>query len=119
MTLNEYQQAARRTQNALLAKRDRVEHALWGMCSEVGEIHGIYQKVHQGHKFDKAAVSEELGDLLWFIAELSDELGISLEGIAEDNIAKLKVRYPEKFSTRDSIERRDVNALVNAAKSLV
>ena len=111
MKLSEYQQAARRTQNVLLAKRDRVEHALWGMCSEVGEIHGIYQKVHQGHKFDKTKVAEEMGDLLWFIAELADEIGVSLDGVAEDNIAKLRIRYPEKFSVQDSIERRDVNAV--------
>lgn len=107
MTFNEYQQLARRTQNALLCKCDRIEHALWGMTSEVGEICGLHQKTHQGHALDRAEAMKEVGDLMWFICEYLDVMGYSLEEVCEANIAKLRERYPQGFSTKDSIERRD------------
>lgn len=38
MTLNEYAALARRTQNPALTPREQLEHALWGLSSEVGEV---------------------------------------------------------------------------------
>lgn len=107
MTMKEYQQLARRTQNVLLCKRDRTEHALWGMSSEVGEICGLHQKIHQGHVLDREEAIKELGDLMWFVAEYCDTLGCTLEEVCERNIAKLRERNPQGFSAQDSIERRD------------
>lgn len=53
MQMNEYQALARRTQNAKLSLKERKEHALMGMISELGEICGIYQKTHQGASADR------------------------------------------------------------------
>lgn len=110
MTFKEYQQLARRTQNALLNQRDQAEHALWGMASEIGEICGLHQKTHQGHRLDRAEVKKEVGDLMWFVCEYLDVMGYTLEEVCEANIAKLRERYPQGFSAKDSIERRDVHA---------
>ena len=88
MTLNKYQALAARTINKDL-NPDEVElHALLGMASEIGEIHGIYQKEYQGHEVDKLEVKKELGDLLWFIAELMK-------------------RYPKGFEEARSLNREE------------
>lgn len=105
MELNKYQELARRTQNPSLSLADRRMHALHGMSSEVGEIHGVYQKTFQGHMLDVEKVIDEMGDLLWFIAEMADVLGVSLEGIAQHNVNKLRKRYPEGFDEEHSIHR--------------
>ena len=106
MTLNEYQQLAARTistQNSLAME----QHALHGMSSEIGELHGIYQKRYQGHSYTEEHLEKELGDILWMLAEYATAMGWSLEEIAEKNIEKLKARYPDGFDPQRSLHREE------------
>jgi len=105
MTFNEYQELARRTQNRELTPGERLQHALHGLAAEVGEIHGIYQKSYQGHSIDSYDVLDELGDLLWFAAEICDVMLNDMDLVAEQNIRKLRKRYPEGFSEERSLNR--------------
>lgn len=105
MTFEKYQMLASRTQNDELSHSGKLRHALFGMASECGEIHSIYQKQLQGHEVYEDEVAEELGDLLWFCAELADCIGMDLGDVAEMNIAKLRKRYPEGFDADRSINR--------------
>lgn len=107
MSLKEYQALARRTQNNELAIEEKERHALFGMASEVGEIHAIYQKVYQGHVMDYMQVVDEMGDLMWFMAELADAIGVSLDDVADHNIGKLKKRYPQGFDVEHSVHREE------------
>ena len=116
MELERYQDLARRTQNQTLTLAQNQTltlaqkrmHALHGLASEVGEIHGIYQKTFQGHALRSEDVIDELGDLLWFAAELADVLGVSLDEVAQRNVDKLLKRYPEGFEEVRSINRREM-----------
>lgn len=96
-----YQELARRTQNNELNKHCKEMHALHGMRSEVGEIQAFYQKVYQGHVMSIDKLIDEAGDLLWFLAEYADSLGVTLDEIAERNIAKLRKRYPQGLTLND------------------
>lgn len=104
-SFKQYQREARRTQNPDLTPRDMQEHALWGLASEVGEVCSLHQKVHQGHPLDPVALRKEIGDICWMISELCDVYGFELGAIAQENIAKLRKRYPHGFSTEKSINR--------------
>ena len=106
MTGNEYQVLAGRTINYSLTDREKEMHALHGMVSEIGELHGLYQKVYQGHEFDPRHAQKEIGDLLWFIAEWCTSHGLSLEDIMQMNIEKLRARYPEGFDVDHSLHRK-------------
>lgn len=75
--------------------------------SEIGEIHGLYQKTYQGHELHSSHVKKELGDLLWFIAEYCTACGWQLEDVAQMNIDKLRARYPEGFDTERSLHRAE------------
>ena len=107
MTFDEYQGLARRTQNKDLTGEQLLNHALWGLCSEVGEIHGIFQKHLQGHPMEVLDVRKEIGDTLWFVSELCDALFMDIGQIAEENIEKLKRRYPDGFSEDRSVNREE------------
>jgi phosphoribosyl-ATP pyrophosphohydrolase len=60
-----------------------------------------------GRVFDRVNLVEEIGDVMWYLALLADELGVSFEEIWEKNINKLRQRYPEKYSVEQS-EHRDL-----------
>lgn len=73
-------------------------HGVIGLTGEVGELataveHYAYYK----KEFDRSNVIEELGDALWYIAELCDALDVSMEQVMSLNIMKLRKRFPEKF----------------------
>ena len=105
LTMNEYQRKAARTINKNLTEEQMRAHALHEIASEVGEIHGLYQKELQGHVFEVEKLQKEIGDLLWGIAELCEFYGFTLEEVARMNISKLEKRYPEGFTEERSIHR--------------
>lgn len=107
MTGSEYQKEAARTINNDMTSEEKKNHALLGMASEVGEILGIYQKRYQGHTVDRAHIKKEIGDELWFIAELCTALDIDLDDVMQVNINKLYARYPNGFEENRSIHRRE------------
>lgn len=104
---NEYQKLASRTIAEDMSCKDMGDHALHGMSGEVGEIHSIYQKVYQGHKMDPWHIKKEVGDLLWFVAEFCTAWGWRLEDVMEENIDKLRKRYPDGFEVERSLNRKE------------
>ena len=107
MTGNEYQRLAARTINLGLTSEGQRMHALHGIAAEVGELHGIYQKIYQGHEFNPEHAKKEVGDILWMLAEYCTANGWSLDDIMQLNIDKLRVRYPEGFDVEHSLHRAE------------
>jgi NTP pyrophosphatase (non-canonical NTP hydrolase) len=95
MDLNHYQQAARGT--AIYSERHRVIYPALGLASEAGEVAGKIKKVLRDQDGDFASapldtIKDELGDVLWYVAVLAGDLGLSLEEIALENLDKLASR---------------------------
>ncbi|MBQ3016487.1 MAG: nucleoside triphosphate pyrophosphohydrolase family protein [Clostridia bacterium] len=108
MTINEYQKLAMTTLNPNLDEKDILINGVMGLCGESGEVIDIVKKwLAQGHELDRDKIIKELGDVAWYIAEIAHVLGVSLEEVLTKNIDKLKARYPEGFSTRNSLNRKD------------
>lgn len=108
MTMNEYQKLAMRTCSIPYEDTGAMlNHAIFGLTSEAGEVAGILQKIHQGHEADPEHMKKELGDCLWMIAEAATALGFDLEDIAATNIRKLKKRYPDGFDAERSLHRTE------------
>lgn len=117
MTANEYQVLAARTINKNLTPFGASQHALFGMASEVGELHGIFQKrlQHNERLFgidpeteaEQEHMKKEVGDILWMIAEFCTANDWDLDDIMQMNIDKLKARYPDGFSVEKSLHRKE------------
>ena len=102
---NQYQRLAQRTSNNK-DPMDKLENGLMGLNSEAGECMDVLKKhKFQGHDLDREKIIDEAGDCLWYLAELAEGIGVTLEEIASYNIAKLYKRYPEGFSVDRSINR--------------
>ena len=107
MTLNEYQAAAQRTSNTKLNSA-KIENGLLGLFGEGGECADVYKKyMFQMHEFDRAHMAKELGDVLWYVAEIATGLGMTLEDVARMNIDKLLARYPDGFDADKSMNRKE------------
>lgn len=107
MTMNDYQRMARRTAGNK-HKSEKMEEALFGLAGEVGELCDHYKKyMHQGHDIDYDHMAEESGDVLWYLAEIADALGLTMEEIARRNIDKLRKRYPDGFDPERSRNREE------------
>ena len=107
MTVKEYTALAMRTCSIPYDQaKAMLNHAVFGLTSEAGEVSGIMQKEYQGHPFDPEHMKKELGDCLWMITEACVALGFTLEDVMELNIEKLKARYPDGFSADRSQNRK-------------
>lgn len=106
MDFNEYQKAALRTADENGTFTSQLIAGAMGLVGEAGETCDYIKKiVFHGHKLNHNKIAEEVGDTLWYAALLADAINISLEEIAERNIAKLKQRYPDGFDPEKSKKR--------------
>lgn len=105
--LLDYQEKAMRTLNQDGKDFEQmVSHMLMGIQGESGEVADLFKKYfHQEHDLSIEKVTEELGDVMFYIANLCNVMGISLQEVCERNIVKLIKRYPEGFDSERSINR--------------
>ncbi|MFM9110328.1 MAG: nucleoside triphosphate pyrophosphohydrolase family protein [Prochlorococcaceae cyanobacterium] len=96
MDLRTYQSRSRATARYPEVGRNPIYPTL-GLCGEAGEVADKVKKVLRDGdgRFDEAvqaALKLELGDVLWYVAQLASELGLDLAEVAEANLDKLASR---------------------------
>jgi NTP pyrophosphatase (non-canonical NTP hydrolase) len=85
-------------------------HAVMGVSTEAGELLDVAKKaMFYGKDVDLINLDEEIGDVLWYIAIYCNARGTTIEELAHMNNQKLKVRFPDKFSTFHA-NNRDLEA---------
>jgi NTP pyrophosphatase (non-canonical NTP hydrolase) len=95
MDLSEYQRQSRRT--AEYPREAWLAYPALGLAGEAGEVAEHAKKAirDDGGKVGeerRAAMAKELGDVLWYVAQLATELGLDLDEIATRNLEKLRSR---------------------------
>ena len=100
MDLDSYQKEALLTDR--VPARDGVDNTaslivpMLGLAGETGQLLSEYKKhLRDGdaHRLFKERVSEELGDLLWYVSNVASKFGLTLSDVAEANLAKVKERW--------------------------
>jgi NTP pyrophosphatase (non-canonical NTP hydrolase) len=93
MNFSDYQTQSRKT-----AKYPPIGHPVvyptLGLTNEAGEVAGKIKKIFRDKSgvisaADREALKGELGDVLWYLAQVCTELEISLDEVAEHNLEKL------------------------------
>lgn len=108
MNGSEYQKLAMRTLNPKIPKDEVLINGVMGLCGESGEVIDLVKKhLYQGHELDKEKISKELGDVMWYVAEICEALNISLDEVMQGNIDKLQKRFKDGFTTSESINREE------------
>lgn len=90
---NLYQQESRKTWH-LVAMDHPIVYPTLGLTNEVGELAGKIKKIFRDHsgrisEADREALKYELGDVLWYLAQICTELDLSLADVAQANLDKL------------------------------
>ena len=97
MNFEEYQTEA--SQTAHYPRRmSNLEYPTLGLAGEAGEVANIVKKIQRDHDGiltdeTRGKLKDELGDVLWYISACADELGLTLQEIAEYNVNKLAKRH--------------------------
>ena len=109
MNFDNYQQKSRKT-----AKYPAIGHSViyptLGLVNEAGEVAGKIKKVFrdkdgQINEQTQSALKAELGDVLWYLAQVCTELDLSLGEVAEYNIDKLYSRLERGTIRGDGDDR--------------
>jgi NTP pyrophosphatase (non-canonical NTP hydrolase) len=108
MDLSEYQRRSRRT--AEYPREAWLAYPALGLAGEAGEVAEHAKKAIRddgGSVSDKrkSAMAKELGDVLWYVAQIATELELDLDEIAEQNLAKLLSRQQRGVLSGSGDER--------------
>lgn len=98
MQLNEYQDIAKSTR--AYPEEYKVNYPVLGLVGEAGELANKYKKIIRGADGDPKVVDKEmfigeLGDVMWYLANIATDIGVPLDIVAERNLQKLAKRKEE------------------------
>lgn len=103
-----FQREARRSLRDDLPYEAMCSNMCMGLAGEIGEVIDIMKKhIYQGKELDITDVIEEVGDVLWYIANFCNVNNITMDECMESNIKKLRERFPNGFTIKDANERKD------------
>ena len=103
-----FQREARRSLRDDLPYEAMCSNMCMGLAGEIGEVIDIMKKhIYQGKELDITDVIEEIGDVLWYIANFCNVNNITMDECMESNIKKLRERFPNGFTIKDANERKD------------
>ena len=97
LEINDYQKKAHETADYRGMNEGDYTYPVMGLAEEAGEVAGKFAKAVRDNngvidEERKAAIKKELGDVCWFVAEVSTLLGFSLEDVMQGNLDKLASR---------------------------
>ena len=102
-----FQREARRSLRDDLPYEAMCSNMCMGLAGEIGEVIDIMKKhIYQGKELDITDVIEEVGDVLWYIANFCNVNNITMDECMESNIKKLRERVHNGFTIKDANERK-------------
>jgi NTP pyrophosphatase (non-canonical NTP hydrolase) len=119
MEFKKYQGEALKTDQLEKENENRILIPYLGLMGEIGSVVSEFKKqLRDGNKYKdfENNLSEELGDVLWYISNIASKSGIDFEKIAKKNIKKVRDRwskeklfkgklYDERFPKKERIPR--------------
>lgn len=90
MKLNEYQLMTNETVSDQI--KGNINYFILGLNGEAGEVAEKYKKFIRDGSLNYSDLIREAGDVLWYVAQLAQCCGVTLEEVANTNLEKLKSR---------------------------
>ncbi|MEX0803602.1 MAG: MazG nucleotide pyrophosphohydrolase domain-containing protein [Candidatus Binatia bacterium] len=96
LTFREYQRESARTDRVIGDDIKSMMVPLLGLAGEAGSLLSEYKKwLRDGDRYKPFTdqVAEEIGDILWYLANIAGKVGLDLQEIAQENLAKIHDRW--------------------------
>lgn len=100
--LNEYQELCKRTAKPFDSPDKEIMTWGLGIAGEAGDVASCIKKTVAHNNDQREGIKENIGDSLWYAAMICNFYGWDFQEILNDNIAKLKKRYPDGWSFNDA-----------------
>lgn len=102
INLKTYQQLCKTTAKPLKDKDKEISNWGLGVAGEAGDLVGCIKKTVYHNNDQTQGIRENIGDTMWYLVMICNFYGWDFEKILEENIEKLKKRYPKGFSNKDA-----------------
>lgn len=90
-SFNEYQEFVKSMK--VYPEQHAIVYPTLGLVGEAGEVSEKVKKYLRGDReLDREGLLKEMGDPLWYLASLADDLGYTLQDVVDANVAKLSSR---------------------------
>jgi NTP pyrophosphatase (non-canonical NTP hydrolase) len=102
MELNDFQREANRTDQRPGSDEGALMFPVIGLSSEVGSlVRHVKKRLRDQDAYElfSGEMADELGDVLWYVANLAEKLDLQLDQIAQANLAKIRGRWPSGDQT--------------------
>jgi NTP pyrophosphatase (non-canonical NTP hydrolase) len=100
--LDEYQFLCKSTAKKFTTQVEEILTWGLGITGEAGDVASCIKKTFIHNNDKKDGIRENIGDTLWYTAMICNFFNWSLQEILDENIAKLKERYPKGFTIEDA-----------------
>ena len=104
MTLNQYQTEAMRTASGVTnaSNENLILNGAMGLCGESGEVADKIKKIYRDNngiisEDNKEQLVKEMGDVLWYLANMATDLNVTLEDVARKNLEKIQIRQQKNL----------------------
>lgn len=109
LTFNNYQKYARET---AIYTGNGIYYPALGLCGEAGEVADKIKKIYRDKsgkisEEDKHQIVKEMGDVLWYLANMASDLNITLEDVAKTNLEKINIRKEKNLIHGEGDNRED------------
>jgi len=102
MNLKEYQELCKKTAKKFENPEKEILTLGLGISGEAGDIAGCIKKTFSHNNDQKAGIRENIGDTMWYIAMICNFFNWNLEEVLNENIEKLRKRFPNGFTVNDA-----------------
>lgn len=102
MNLKEYQELCKKTAKKFETKEKEILTWGLGITGEAGDVASCIKKTFAHNNDQRGGIKENLGDTLWYAAMICNFFNWDFNKVLEENIAKLKKRYPDGFTIKDA-----------------
>ncbi len=100
--LKKYQENCTKTAQFFENKKQEILSLGLGIAGEAGDVASCIKKTFIHDNDQTTGIKENVGDTMWYMAMICNYFGWSLEDVLNENIEKLKKRYPGGFTKKDA-----------------
>jgi NTP pyrophosphatase (non-canonical NTP hydrolase) len=99
-SLKDYQELCRATAKKFETREKEILTWGLGIAGEAGDVAGCIKKTFAHDNDQREGIKENIGDTLWYAAMICNFFDWDMQEILENNIKKLRDRYPKGFTAQ-------------------